>query len=125
MATATKIRKSQSVMVVYLVLVLLCANLNRVRCFNSIQSGDWGNSNSTATATAKEYINDDEEEFLMESEVSRRILAVTKPGKGIGYGGLKGGQVICSSPDRYAKCLPTYNDPKRPCGFENRCNRNT
>lgn len=123
MATATKIRKSQSVMVVYLVLVLLCANLNRVRCFNSIQSGDWGNSNSTATATAKEYINDDEEEFLMESEVSRRILAATRRGGGIDYGELMGSQEICPSPGRYGDCLPTYNIPSRPCGFENKCKR--
>lgn len=124
MATATKIRKSQSVMVVYLVLVLLlCANMNRVRCFNSIQSGDWGNSNSTATA--KEYINDDEEEFLMESEVSRRILAANGRAGGINYRGLMGSEMICQSPGRYSNCLPTYNILARPCGIENKCKHET
>ena len=59
-----------------------------------------------------------DEELLMESEVSRRILADGK----ITYKGFKPEKPFCNA-QLYSNCIEAINMKTRPCAMDNRCQR--
>ncbi|CAI9752757.1 unnamed protein product [Fraxinus pennsylvanica] len=73
-------------------------------------------------ATIAECVADDDGEFLMESDISRRILA-TKP---ISYDG-NGKQKPYCGRVVYGSCIGPESKyyEKRPCNYQNLCDRDT
>ena len=76
------------------------------------------NPNVSCDATIAECNGD--EELLMESEVSRRILADGK----ITYNGFKPEKPFCNA-QLYSNCIEAINMKTRPCAKYNRCQRGT
>ncbi|KAF3958181.1 hypothetical protein CMV_016889 [Castanea mollissima] len=74
------------------------------------------NPNFSCDATIAECNGD--EELLMESEVSRRILA---DGKST-YNGLKPEKPFCNA-QLFSNCIEAINMKTRPCTMYNRCQR--
>ena len=74
------------------------------------------NPNVSCDATIAECNGD--EELLMESEVSRRILA----GRKITYNGFNPGKQVCNA-QLYGNCIQAINMRTRPCAIYNRCQR--
>lgn len=74
------------------------------------------NPNVSCDATIAECNGD--EELLMESEVSRRILADGK----ITYNGFKPEKPFCNA-QLYSNCIEAINMKTRPCAKYNRCQR--
>uniref|UniRef100_A0A5B7AML5 Putative RALF-LIKE 27 family protein n=1 Tax=Davidia involucrata TaxID=16924 RepID=A0A5B7AML5_DAVIN len=75
-------------------------------------------SNNKCNGTVAECITE-EEEFLMESEVSRRLLA-GQPKK-LSYKALEKPPVC--NPMIYGDCIKSVNGDNRPCTLYNRCKR--
>lgn len=77
------------------------------------------NPNVSCGATIAECNGD--EGLLMESEVSRRILA---DGKFVTYNGFKPDKPFCNA-QLYGNCIEAINIKTRPCTMYNRCQRGT
>ncbi|MCL7037700.1 hypothetical protein MKW94_016635 [Papaver nudicaule] len=103
------------------ILLVICAIfvmiVSNVDAFGE-QSFDWMPSSSFADGTIGESL---EEEFLLDSEISRRILATTKY---ISYGSLKKNNVPCSRRGAsYYNCKPgaQANPYQRGCSKMSKC----
>ncbi|XP_044506794.1 protein RALF-like 27 [Mangifera indica] len=75
------------------------------------------NTTSFGVAIGEEQ---EEEEFLMESEVSRRLLAAP-PVNPLSYNALKTKEV-CNA-KIYGNCIKPISGNNRPCTYYNRCKR--
>ncbi|KAL2499850.1 Uncharacterized protein Adt_25400 [Abeliophyllum distichum] len=75
-------------------------------------------SEPRCNATIYECVAHDDGEFLMESEISRRVLAA----KSISYNGLMKQKPFCNR-DSYGNCIgpESKNHKERPCNYQNLC----
>ncbi|CAK9179477.1 unnamed protein product [Ilex paraguariensis] len=95
------------------VLIVLSTNIQTADCSEIKKGSSW--CNGTITDSTEE----DDQEFLMESEVSRRILLNNNK---ISSKSLKQTSAVCDT-DRYGNCIGPMGKYSRPCTYENRCKR--
>lgn len=97
-----------------LVLLLTILNLEKAECLRTTAGA------LPCNATGKCFTD----EFMMESETSRRILQAAGKGRTITYPVLDPKKTHCDR-DVYGSCIGDgskfYND--RPCNYQNTCNR--
>ncbi|CAK9170597.1 unnamed protein product, partial [Ilex paraguariensis] len=115
--TVREIRMEPKRMCLYIsiavVLIVLSTDIQTADCSEIKKGSSWCNG------TITDCIEEDDQEFLMESEVSRRILQTTNK---LIVKSLKPGSAVCD-PDRYGNCIVQINQYNRPCTYENRCKR--
>ncbi|GKA96481.1 rapid alkalinization factor [Tanacetum coccineum] len=72
--------------------------------------GYLGTCNGSTAAECKVVFVEEEEEFMMDTEEHRRILARTNGGRHIGYGALQPGNPACGN-----NCAGRYDPGGRKC----------
>ncbi|KAF5200311.1 Rapid alkalinization factor [Thalictrum thalictroides] len=110
-----------SFLVIFIVFLISTLIISTVDAFGNHQLGWIPTSRSTCQGSIAECLTDNDE-FDMDSEISRRILAATKPT--ISYPALDKNHVPCSRPGgAYYNCKQgaKANTYERPCTVINRC----
>ncbi|CAK9158080.1 unnamed protein product [Ilex paraguariensis] len=98
------------------VLIVLNTNIERADCAEMKKRSSWW-----CNGTIADCIEEDDQEFPMESEVSRRILQSNNQLRA--RNSLQKGSAVCDTA-QYGDCIPRQiNDRNRPCTYENRCKR--
>ncbi|CAK9160548.1 unnamed protein product [Ilex paraguariensis] len=98
-----------------LLLIVLNTNVERADC------AEMKKRSSRCNGTIADCIEEDDQEFLMESEVSRRILQSNSQLSA--RNSLQRGSPVCDT-DQYGDCIPRrINDHSRSCSYDNRCKR--
>ncbi|CAK9158079.1 unnamed protein product [Ilex paraguariensis] len=94
-----------------LLLIVLNTNVERADC------AEMKKRSSGCNGTIADCIEEDDQEFLMESEVSRRILG---DGGKLTSLSLMPGSAVCNA-ELYGNCIKEINGQKGTCTPANRC----